>query len=86
MQHSEPLAAFELSRDGVDAVVRQKEFFEASECLEAFQFADLVELQVEDAQVGEAGKVFNASYHVIGQVELSQVGEAMQRVDLMDLL
>ena len=86
MQHSEPLVEFELSVDVVDAIVGKEQLLEARQRLEALQLADLVELQVQNIEVDQRGKIFNARYHVIGQVELTEVDEALQGLDFMDFL
>jgi hypothetical protein len=46
----------------------------------------LVELQVHNFEVDQRGKIFNARYHVIGQVELTEVDEALQGLNFMDFL
>jgi hypothetical protein len=86
MQHSEPLVELELSVDGIDAIVGKEQLLEARQRLEALQLADLVELQVHNFEVDQRGKIFNARYHVIGQVELTEVDEALQGLNFMDFL
>jgi len=86
MQHSEPLVELELSVNGIDAIVGKEQLLEARQRLEALQLADLVELQVHNFEVDQRGKIFNARYHVIGQVELTEVDEALQGLDFMDFL
>ena len=51
MKHLQALVIFDIRADNLDAIVREEEFLQPREVLDALQLADLIELQVEDAEM-----------------------------------
>ncbi len=48
--------------------------------------SDLVEIKIEDFEVGKMGEVVDGLDAVVGKIEFAQRSETLQRLDLVDFV